>query len=128
MKKVVVESKLKGDVRENLRFVLWCCRALLEKEGLHPIASHMMCPWFMDDSVLEERNEGIAWEWVWDESIPHVFFEDHGWSTGMTLGRQKCDKDGIPVRVLSLKEYSPAHYFAFETGAWPPHTEHFEVA
>lgn len=128
MKKVVVESRLKGNTKENLRFALWCCRALLDVEGLHAIASHMMCPWFMDDSIEKERNEGIAWLWVWDPHNMHVFFEDLEWSTGMKLSHEKCTREGIPVRIESLKELSEEHWNAFQEGLWPPHTEGFEVA
>jgi len=127
MNKVVVESRLNGDTTTNLRFVLWCCRALLVREGKHAIASHMICPWFMDDSNSNERDQGIAWEWVWEPYVPHMFFCDLGWSRGMLAARDKCMKEQIPYDELTLAKYDPDMWEFFLQQHWPPHTVGFQL-
>lgn len=126
-RRVVIESPLAGDVQFNLRYVLWLCRYAYET-GYRPIASHMLCTWFMDDANEVERADGIAWPWVWDPSVPHWFGVDLGMSSGMQEARLKCRADFIDYKLLSLQEKSPSMWSSFKRGEWPPHTEGFEVA
>lgn len=134
MSKIVIESPLAGDTAaDNFRYLLWCCRAVWEVDDHHAIASHMLNPWFMDDSVPEERQAGIDNEWVWSEYIPHWFFIDLGLSRGMQLASERCSNPpgASPCamsRVLTLHTYAPESWAAYKRGEWPPHTAGFEVA
>lgn len=125
--RVVIESPLAGDFQRNYRFLLWCCRAVWLREGLHGIGSHLLCPWFMDDTEQSERQAGIDNAWVWGGE-PHLMFIDLGVSRGMGLAQTRCVERSIPCKPLFLSEYSPASWSAFERGEWPPHTPGFEVA
>lgn len=126
--KVIIESplgaKTKEGFKENFRYLLWCCRAeyLIGNEA---IASHLICPWFMNDHYEKERMDGINWSWVWGHD-PHVFYTDNGISTGMRLGKEKLKKDNIDFIERSLKD-RPDCWFAYENGEWPPHTEGFQL-
>ncbi len=131
-KRVVIESPLNGPTPEaiarNFRFLLWCCRAVWLREGLHPIASHLICPWFMNDAVGPEREAGIDNAWVWGEDAPHRFFMDLGFSHGMELADARCAGAGISRMPFWLRTYAPECWAAFERGEWPPHTKGFELA
>lgn len=124
--RIVIESPLKGDHIRNFRFLLWCCRAVWLKDGKHAIASHMLCPWFMDDSKQNERDAGIDWEWMWGPTAPHWFFCDFGFSSGMTAAKTR--RGSLPSVQLTLKDYHPESWAAFVRGEWPPHTAGFEVS
>lgn len=119
--RVVVESPFAGaDKQErirNLRFVAWCCRAL-RLQGHHPLASHLVCPMFLDEDSKDERNLGIAWAWCWIGD-PHWLFEDLGWSSGMQGAWDRCASD-ISRKVLLLAEFAPECWAAFQRGEWPP--------
>jgi hypothetical protein len=128
MKRVVIESPLSGDFRRNYRYLLWCCRAVWEREGAHVLASHMLNPWYMDDTVPVEREAGIANPWAWSTDAVHLSFVDLGVSSGMARARARCMGEGIVHSERSLREYHPAIWAAFERGEWPPHTPGFEVA
>lgn len=131
-KRIVIESPLNGPTPEaiarNFRFLLWCCRAVWWREGLDPIASHLLNPWFMDDSVPHERQAGINNEWVWGRYVQHLFFADLGMSEGMLAAEKRCRVLALRAEALLLAEYAPECWTAFERGEWPPHTKGFEIA
>jgi hypothetical protein len=120
---VVVESPLAGDWAENFRYMLWCCRQEY-LAGNRPIASHLICPWFMDDTVATERADGIEWPWMWSPQATHVFYNDRGASRGMGLSLVRCAEFGIPYRERSLDGECR---LAWCRGEWPPHTPAFEL-
>ena len=127
-KRVVIESPLAGDTVRNLRFLLWCCRAVWRKTGHHAIGSHLLSPWFMDDADQDERAAGIANPWVWDRNVPHWFFLDLGVSGGMRAAEKRCDESGVPNTKAWLQHFDPEAFDAFCRGEWPPHTRGFEIA
>lgn len=133
--RVVIESPLAGDTVKNLRYALWCCRYAWVTHREHAIASHMLCPWFMDDEAPAERAAGINWGWMWSKEVPHVFFTDLGWSGGMKAAYARCRAEEIPTQTRDLA--TPAMWDeakaetllwdAFHAGEWPPHTKGFEI-
>ena len=123
----IVESPLAGDTVNNLRFALWCCRYLWGRHKVHAIASHMICPWFLDDSIPAEREAGIDWDWVWQPGVRHWFFGDLGWSSGMSAARDRCNDLGIGTNVVSLGISGSEYWVAFQRGEWPPHTQGFRI-
>jgi hypothetical protein len=125
--KIVVESPLSGDFKKNFRFLLWCMRAVWLEEHKHALASHLINPWFMDDTEPEERQAGMSNPWAWDPSVPHMFFTDLGISFGMAEANRRCGEN-IPVCFTTLQTYSLTCFSAFERGEWPPHTPGFELA
>jgi len=126
--RVVIESPLAGDFKENYRFLLWCCRAVWLRDGHHAIASHLISPWFMDDTNAEERAAGIDNEWAWSRDVPHWFFMDRGGSRGMKLAMGRCFSEGIAASTVLLQRYCPECFAAYDRGEWPPHTPAFKVS
>lgn len=125
--KTVIESPLAGDTIRNLRYALWCCRAVWLHDGAHALASHLLNPWYMDDSDPSERQAGIDNPWVWDADVPHCFFIDLGMTGGMRAAEARCGAERIPTRTMRLETYAPECWGAFARGEWPPHTKGFEV-
>jgi len=132
MSLVVVESPLHGkdaaEQQRNLRYLLWCLRALWEVDGHHGIASHLVCPFFLDDAVDKEREAGIGWEWFWLQDAEHTFFNDLGVSSGMRSAASVCRQLGFQQSHQLLFHYAPDHWAAFERGEWPPHTTGFSLS
>jgi len=126
--KVVIESPLNSrtqtGIEKNKRFVEWCLRAVWIVDGLHGLASHLVCPHFLDDAVQGERAAGIGWSWFW-QGDPHWFFRDLGDSHGMKLSKERCLKENIPVDFLRLATYHPESWEAFLHGERAPHTQGF---
>lgn len=122
----VIESPLSGDHVRNFRFLLWCCRALWLVDGIHAVASHMLNPWFMDDTKPDERKAGMNNPWCWGGE-QHFVFTDLGESSGMCAAMDRCDEKTIPYLELSLADYAPDCWAAFQRSEWPPHTPGFEI-
>jgi hypothetical protein len=120
----VVESPLAGDFVENFRYLLWCCRQEF-LEGNKPVASHLICPWFMNDLNPEERALGIDWPWMWQQGVAHVFYTDRGFSSGMQKSLARCRERLIPSSPRTL--YGACRD-GWLRGEWPPHTPGFELS
>lgn len=123
-KMIVVESPLAGDTARNKRFAAWCCRAVWEVERVVAIASHLICPQYLDDRVPEERAAGMALKVCWGCDA-HLFFVDLGVSCGMNGAQTKCSIDGIEFDAWPLEIYHPPSWEAFLRGEWPPCTPGF---
>lgn len=128
---VVVESPLSAaeaeGFRENFRFLLWCCRAIWVEDRGHAIGSHMLNPWYMDDTDPVEREAGINNPWVWQRGTLHAFFTDRGWSRGMESAHGRCADKHFAMLTVRLEHYSPDCWAAYQRGEWPPHTPGFEL-
>jgi hypothetical protein len=129
-KRIVIESPLSAPTPEgfvrNFRYLLWCCRAVWLRDGLCAIASHLICPWYLDDTNEAERAAGIANSWAW-AGEPHWFFEDIGSSVGMGHAAARCLRDDIAYEMKLLGMYAPECWESFERGEFPPHTPGFEM-
>ena len=58
-KLVYIASPYSGDVERNVAFAKAACRYAM-KQGVTPIASHLLYPQMLDDKVPEERNLGTG--------------------------------------------------------------------
>lgn len=124
-KMIVVESPLAGDTERNKRFAAWCCRAVWEVERVVAIASHLICPQYLDDRVPEERAAGMALKVCWIGDT-HWLFVDLGQSEGMDGAGEHCYVEGIPITGgIRLRDYHPPSWEAFLRGEWPPCTPGF---
>jgi hypothetical protein len=56
-----------------------------------------------------------------------VFFIDRGKSRGMALAAARCDRDRIPLEILSLADVNALCWEEFQRGEWPPHTPGFAL-
>jgi hypothetical protein len=123
-RRVVVESPCSGkdeaEFQKHMLYLLWACRDLV-MIGRDPIASHLVGPWFLDDTVPAERLRGIESEWFW-LGDPHYFFLDLGMSPGMRLACDRCLKTGVKVVEKNLTKKSFEQYLQ---GIFPPHTPGF---
>lgn len=102
MKRVILESPLAGNVEENLQYARECLHDSLVKDEA-PIASHLLYPQCLDDSILKERTLGIeaglSWYPVSDYSVVYV---DKGISNGMKLGMERARKYQKPCKFRRL--------------------------
>lgn len=80
-RKIYVASKYAGNVSENLSAARRYCRQVIDA-GYMPIASHLLYPQMLDDTVAEERELGLSFGlallalcdevWVFGELSPGV--------------------------------------------------------
>jgi len=73
------------------------------------LASHLLWPGILDDSVDHERRLGIeaglAWGPVAEATVVYV---DRGISKGMMLGIERASQQGRPWEKRSIPEYAEA--------------------
>lgn len=104
MKKVIIESPYAGDIDRNLEYARRCLRDSLAR-GEAPIASHLLYTQegVLDDLVIEDRllgiNAGLEWLTVADK---HVFYVDHGMSSGMEYALERGFEIDIEVEFRKL--------------------------
>lgn len=109
MKRVVIESPLKGDVEQNKSYAKRCIRDSLAR-GEAPYASHIFFdqPGILDDLKLEERKLGIEAGFVWGSAAELiVFYIDRGMSSGMQAALKHWQEMQIAIEFRSLYSAQP---------------------
>lgn len=99
MKLVVIESPYAGHVARNKEYARQCMRHSLGL-GEAPIASHLLYtqPCILDDTVPEERQQGIDAGLAWGEKADLVaVYTDFGISKGMRYGIEAAKSANIPI-------------------------------
>lgn len=101
---VIVESPFSGDVERNSAYAR---RALSDclRRGESPFASHLLFtqPGVLDDSIAEERVNGIAAGLAWAERADAtVVYTDLGISSGMRQGIEHAERFNRPIEYRSI--------------------------
>lgn len=94
MKRVVIESPLRGDRELNKLYARVCSLDCLVR-GEAPYASHLFFDHedLLDDEVASERELGITAGFAWASQCElRVFYLDLGESDGMKRGRAQAEK------------------------------------
>lgn len=102
MRRVVIESPLAGNVERNTRYAR---AALLDclRRGESPMASHLLYPQVLDDTVAEDRALGIAAGFAWRHvAQATVVYVDLGISGGMRAGIADAEGCGCPIEYRRL--------------------------
>lgn len=99
---VILESPYAGDVERNVAYARECLRDSLRR-GEAPIASHLLYTQVLDDTVPEQRQQGIeaglAWKSVAQAS---VIYADLGISKGMEYGIAAAMTAGLPLEYRRI--------------------------
>lgn len=108
MRLVILESPYAGETAEeingNIDYARRCVRDSLMR-GEAPIASHLLYtqPGILDDSIPEEReqgiNAGLAWRKVAEASVVYV---DKGISQGMRYGIAAAEAAGLDIDIRRI--------------------------
>lgn len=108
MRLVILESPYAGETAEeingNIEYARRCVRDSLMR-GEAPIASHLLYtqPGILDDSIPEEReqgiNAGLAWRKVAEASVVYV---DKGISQGMRYGIAAAEAAGLDIDIRRI--------------------------
>lgn len=105
MIRVVIESPLAGDDREaNKAYARECMRNSLAR-GEAPYASHLLFdqPGLLDDTIPEEREQGIQAGFTWGLAGElRAFYVDRGMSSGMLRGLAQARRFGQRVVWRSI--------------------------
>ena len=101
MKRVVIETPFAASTEEeskrNAAYLKAAMRDSISK-GEAPYASHALYTQFLDDTIPEERAEGIVMGFVWgDLATETVVYVDLGISKGMRAGIDYAQSKGRPV-------------------------------
>jgi len=106
-RRVVVESPYAGSMPEEIQANETYARACMVdclSRNEDPIASHLLYPQVLDDTVSSERetgmNAGFNWRAVADMT---VVYDDRGITPGMQKGIEHSEAIGVPVVRRTLK-------------------------
>lgn len=99
---VILESPYAGEVEANVAYARACMSDSLAR-GEAPYASHLLYTQVLDDTVPEQRAQGIAAGLAWRHAGARpVFYIDRGYSTGMLAARDTYEREGIFYEVRRL--------------------------
>ncbi|MHC4864655.1 MAG: DUF7768 domain-containing protein [Planctomycetota bacterium] len=104
MKRVLIESPLKGDYALNKDYAKRCARDCLSR-GESPYASHLFFDQegLLDDTDTAERELGIEAGLAWGDAAELVaVYTDLGVSDGMRFGIDRHEKNGTPIEYRTL--------------------------
>lgn len=101
--RVIIESPYGGNVERNERYARACVADSLSR-GEAPFASHLLYtqPGVLDDSVPEERAQGIQAGFAWRAGARTVVYTDLGVSTGMVEGIHHAQSIGSDIEYRTL--------------------------
>jgi hypothetical protein len=104
MMKVVIESPFAGRNERNYKYLLRAMKDSFERNE-SPFASHIMYPPVLDDTIPEQRNQGIQAGFQWGmEAEAVVVYADYGISQGMAMGIEYYTRYGKRVIVRHIGE------------------------
>ena len=108
---VIVESpfRAKGGTGPDPQYLVYLRRALRDSfnAGEHPFASHAFYPFWLRESIPEERIAGIEFGyWYWPLAEQIVFYNDYGMSTGMQLAFDRAVhmKKRTSIRMIGTND------------------------
>lgn len=99
---VVVESPYAGAATRNRRYLQLCLRDCFAR-GEAPFASHGLYPGALDDTKLDEREQGITAGYAWGRFASKVaIYADFGISAGMARALDHWRVMGVPVEFRRI--------------------------
>jgi len=107
MKRVIVESPYKGNIKLNEIYGEFCLHDCLVNHNESPYASHLLYTrrYVLRDHIPGERKLGINAGFVWrDVSDYTAFYIDLGITDGMQLGIDDCDKKGKGYSIRKMND------------------------
>jgi hypothetical protein len=107
MKRVVIESPYKGNMKLNEIYGEFAMHDCLVNHNESPYASHLLYTrrYVLRDWIEEERKLGIEAGFYWrDVSEKTLFYVDLGMSEGMELAIEDCKKKGKEYEIRKLPD------------------------
>lgn len=102
MKLVIIESPYAGDVEQNLEYARMCISDSLRR-GEAPFASHLFYTQVLDDSIPEQRRQGMnaGFAWAYKADLIAVYI-DLGISSGMEEAINIAKKEGRSIEYRTI--------------------------
>jgi len=102
VKRVCIESPLRGNVARNVRYADACLQDSLRR-GEAPFAGHLLYPRVLNDELPVDRRRGIEAHLAWLPLANLVaVYENFGLSEGMWTAIKLARKLDIPVEYRKL--------------------------
>ena len=104
-RKIYVASKYAGDIQTNIENAIWCCRYVIDR-GYMPVASHLLYPQILNDTIPRERELGLMFGLALLAACDEVWVFTLGGeiSSGMAKEIEEAKRLRIPVRKLEMGE------------------------
>lgn len=110
MKLVMIETPLmaKGErtMEMNLDYARRCMKDSLEK-GEAPFAMHLLYTQVLDDTILEERKQGMTCGLAWllrADSV--ILYCDYGVSSGMKAAYKKALENNMDIELRFINDHN----------------------
>jgi hypothetical protein len=108
MRRVILESPYRSLTAEGLEAnIAYARRCVLDslRRGEAPIASHLLYPQILDDTLPHERALGINAGWAWlSVANAMVVYMNRGVSEGMRDGIAAAEMCRLPIEYRWLEE------------------------
>ena len=110
MKLVMIETPLmpKGErtMNMNLDYARKCMKDSLEK-GEAPFAMHLLYTQVLDDSLIEERKQGMSCGLAWLlQADAVILYCDYGVSSGMKAAYKKALANNIEIELRFINDHN----------------------
>jgi len=105
MKRIILESPYKGNIKINEMYAEFAMKDCLINHNEAPYASHLLYTrkYVLKDHIENERKLGIIAGFYWrDVAEKTVFYADLGMSSGMVKGKVDCERKGIKYEIRYL--------------------------
>lgn len=114
---VIIESPYSGDITLNKEYAIRAMRHSISL-GEVPFASHLLYTQVLDDTIAEQRIQGMNLGFAWLKKVDHVaVYCDRGLSPGMIQGIHRAVLHEKPIHARWLDRPEDNHIIA-EFGFW----------
>jgi len=100
IKLIYVCSALRGDIERNSSRANGYCR-FVAKQGVIPLAPHVIFTQFLDENILEERQLGMHMGLDLMYRCVEIWIFGSKISTGMMVEIEVAERLGIPIQYYS---------------------------
>jgi ABC-type microcin C transport system permease subunit YejB len=114
---VIIESPYSGDITLNKEYAIRAVRHSISLNEV-PFASHLLYTQVLDDTITEQRIQGMKLGFAWLSKATHVaVYCDRGLSPGMIQGISRAIQHEKPIHARWLDRLEDKHII-MEFGMW----------
>lgn len=102
---IYIASPYAGDIAGNTQFAIQCCQFAIQR-GYTPVASHLIYPQILDDTIPEQRELGLTLGYHLLAACSEMWVCGERISDGMAKEIHHAERLGINIRYIRKIEES----------------------
>ena len=104
-KLIYIASPYAGDIAGNTQFAIQCCQFAIQR-GYTPVASHLIYPQILDDTIPEQRELGLSLGYHPLAASSEMLLVGKLICDGMANETYHAERRGINIRYIRKSEES----------------------